>query len=158
MLLAESDQVLFAHQGFPAGIDVHVHAHVLALADDVIDFLKAQVQLVAVLGGPAACAVQVTGGGGVQQDCPGNVAVIFIPQLLLAVPAYQVGIDEEVDRHRGEHLRVHILDHVADKGIIGVIGVLDGGTDGFPLPGEFSFGKPVCPVHHFSQILLRILV
>ena len=26
------------------------------------------------------------------------------------------------------------------------------------LPGKFSFGKPVCPVHHFSQILLLVLV
>ena len=84
--------------------------------------------------------------------------MILAAQLLLAAPAYQVGIDEEVDRHRGEHLRIHIVDHVADKGIVGVIGILDGGADGFPLPGKFSFGKPVCPVHHFSQVVLRILV
>ena len=96
MLFAQGDQVLFAHERLAAGVDVHVDAHLLALRDDRVDLLEGQVQLVAVLRGPAAGAVQVAGRGRVEQDGPRDVAVVRLAQLLLNGPADDVGVEEEV--------------------------------------------------------------
>ena len=60
----QPEDVLLAHQRFPAGEDVHVGPKALPLTDDVAEFLIGQVQLVAVFGGPAAGTVEVAGGGG----------------------------------------------------------------------------------------------
>ena len=96
VLFAQGDQVLFAHERLAAGVDVHVDAHLLALRDDRVDLLEGQVQLVAVLRGPAAGAVQVAGRGRVEQDGPRDVAVVRLAQLLLNGPADDVGVEEEV--------------------------------------------------------------
>jgi hypothetical protein len=98
VLLAQAMMIVLAHQRLAAGVDIHIDAELLALTDDVVDLVIAQVQLVAVLGGPAAGAVQVAGGGGVQQDGPGGVAVVLVADFLLLVPADEVGVDEEIDK------------------------------------------------------------
>ncbi len=90
VLLAEPDEVSFAHERLAAGVDEDVRAELLALVDDGVDVVIAQVELVAVLCRPAARAMQVAGGGGVEQDGPGNVALVF-----LAVLADGLGAAEE---------------------------------------------------------------
>jgi hypothetical protein len=71
--------------------------------DDAVDLVIAQIQLVAVLGGPAAGAVEVAGGGGVQQNGPGHVAVVLVADFVLLVPADDVGVEEEVDKRGFQH-------------------------------------------------------
>ena len=83
MFFANSDQVVLADERLAAGVDVHVDSQFLALLDNAVDLLVGQVQLVAVFRGPAAGAVQVAGGGGVQQDRPGDVAVLLRLDLVL---------------------------------------------------------------------------
>ena len=61
MRLTQADDVRLAHQRLSAGIQIHVCAHFLALADDAVKRLQAHVQPVAILCGPAAGAVQVAG-------------------------------------------------------------------------------------------------
>ena len=158
MLFTELDNILLAHQRFAAGVYVQIDAHLLALADDVVDLVKAQVQLVAILRCPAACTVQIAGGGGIQQDRPGNVAVILVPQFLLFVPADQIGINEEIDCNGGQHLRIHIVDHVAHERIIGIVRIFDSRAHGCPLAGEFALGEFIRPVDQFRQILFRIFI
>ena len=158
MLLTQADDVGLAHHGLAAGVDVHVNAHFLALADDVVALIVGQVELVAVLRRPAAGAVQVAGGGRVQEDGPGDVAAVFFAVLLLNGPAHQVDVDKEVDGHGGEHIVIHIIDHVTDVGIVGVVGVLDGPADGGALGLKIALAELVGPVHQRAQILLRVLV
>lgn len=76
--LAQADKVVLAHERLAAGVDVDVEAQRHALVDDVVDFLVVEVELVAVLGGPAAGAMQVARVGGVKQDGPGNVALVLV--------------------------------------------------------------------------------
>ena len=83
MRLTELDEVVLAHQRLAACVDVDVDAELLALADDGVDLVIAQVELVAVLRGPATRAVQVTGARGIEQDGPGDVAAILLAPLLL---------------------------------------------------------------------------
>ena len=96
MLFAELNQVFFPHQGFTAGVDIEVSAHFLTLANDIINFIIGQVQLVAVLRGPTSLAMKVAGRGGVQQDGPGHVAVVLGAVLVLLFPAGDAGVEEEV--------------------------------------------------------------
>ena len=52
-------------------------AYFFALAYDFIHDVVGQVQGVTIFGSPAADAVQVAGAGRVEEDGPGNIAVIF---------------------------------------------------------------------------------
>ena len=102
--------------------------------------------------------MEVAGRGGIQQNRPGDVAVIFIPQFLLLVPTDQIGVDEKVDSNGGQHLRIHIVDHVAHERIIGIVRIFDSRAHGCPLAGEFALGEFIRPVDQFRQILFRIFI
>ena len=43
VLFTQTNQVVLAHHGLTAGVDVHIDAHVFALTDNVVDFLEGQV-------------------------------------------------------------------------------------------------------------------
>lgn len=60
MLAAQRDDVILAYERFSACVDVDVYTELFALADDGIDVLECQVELMAVIGGPAAQAMQST--------------------------------------------------------------------------------------------------
>lgn len=49
---------------------------------------------------------------GLQQDCSGNVALVFLAEFLLAPPSDQNGFDEEVDGKRSGDIRVYICNDV----------------------------------------------
>ena len=156
MLLAQADDIGLADQGLAAGVDVHVHAQLLALADDVVNLVIGQVELVAVLGGPAAGAVQVAGAGGVQQNGPGNVAVVFGPGGLLLVPADEIGVEEEVDKGGLEHLGVNVLHNMQNELVVGMVRIGNCLPNGGPLRGEGAPGEFIHPGHQGGQVLLRI--
>ena len=83
MRLAQLDEVVLAHQGLAARVDEHVRSQGLALLDDGIDVVVAQVELMAVFCGPATRAMQVARARGVEQNRPRNVALVFVAILLL---------------------------------------------------------------------------
>ncbi len=124
MLLAQTDDIRLPHQRLSTGVDVHVYAHFLALADNVVDLVKGQVQPVAIFRRPAAGAVQVAGAGGIQQDSPGNIAVIFFLQLLLNRPADHILVDKKIDQHCLNNFRIHIPQDMPYKIMIGVFRVI----------------------------------
>lgn len=64
VLGGQLEQILLAAGGLAAGAHVPVDAQFLALSDDTVHVLKAQVQAVAVLGSPAAlqCRLQAEVG------------------------------------------------------------------------------------------------
>ena len=158
MLFTEFDNICLAYQRFTAGVNVHVYAHVLALANDVVDLVKTEIQLVAIFCSPAAGTMKIAGRGGVQQYRPGNVAVVFIPQFLLFFPADEIGVDEEVDRYGGQYFRIYILNHMPYIWIIGGVRIRNGRTDCIALAAKLTFGEFICPVHQLRQIFLGILV
>ena len=160
VLAADLDEVFFAHQRFAARVDVEVHAHFLALSDDGVDLVKAQVQLVAVLRRPAAGAVQVARGGGIQQDDPGDVAVVLLAVFLLDGPAQNVGVEDEVGEEGLQLIPVHIVEQVQDELVHVVGGVLHHGAHRCPLAFKAvraSTGQFVHPVHQLGHVLLRVL-
>ena len=95
MLAAQHDEVILAYKRFSACVDVDVYSELFALADDGIDVLERQVELVAVIDGPAAQAMQVAGAGGVEQDGPGDVAAILGAHPLLLSPGKKVRVHHE---------------------------------------------------------------
>ncbi len=159
VLLAQANEILLPHHRLAAGVNVQIYAQLLALLNDIVDLVKGQVQLVAVLGGPAAGTVQVTGRGGVQQNGPGAVAAIFFPYLLLALPAHQVGVDKEVDENGFQHLVVHVFCHVHNQLIPVAGGVVDHLANDIPLQFEAVLAVPgefVHPVHQLRKVFLRV--
>ena len=53
---------------------------------------------------------------------------------------------------------IDVVDHVANEGIVGIAGILNGAANGLALAFEFSLAEFVRPVHQFGEVFLRILV
>ena len=159
VLLAQGDQILLAHQGLAAGVDVEVDAQLLTLGDDGVDLIKGQVQLVAVLGGPAAGAVQVAGGGGIQQNGPGDVAAVLLAHLLLLGPAHQVGVHKEVVEQGLEHVGIRLSPDLLNQLMPAGVFVVDHVVEGLALGGQrLRAGKLVHQLHHLGHVVHGILI
>ena len=157
---AELDEVLLPHQGFAAGIDIEVSAHFLALTDDAVNLVVGEVQLIAILCGPAALAVQVAGRGGIQQDGPGHVAIVFLTDFVALLPTSDAGVEEEVGQQGFGEAEVHFGHHTNHQLMGGGVLVGDSIADGFTLTGE-GLGTVarefVHHVHHVDQVFDGIL-
>ena len=145
--LAQADDILFAHQRLAAGINIEESAQRRTLADDGIKLLVAHIQLIAVLGGPAADAVQVAGGGGVHQDGPGYATAEFGFVRFLQVFTLEACVHGKIVHERFQLFRIDIMAQV-DHILVPVIGrIACDGADAFDdvrviaLPVEFF--KPV---------------
>ena len=158
VLLAQGDDVLLAHQGLAAGVNVQIDAKLLALGDDGVDLVKGQIELIAVLRRPAAGAVQVAGRGGVQQDGPGDVAVVFLAQLLLLGPAHQVGVDKEVGEDRLQHVGIGLGPDLLDELIPTGLGIADDLVEHRALGRQGVSGKLIDQIHHLVHVVHGILV
>ena len=108
MRLAQLDEVVLAHQGLATRVDEHVRSQGLALLDDGIDVVVAQVELMAVFCGPATRAMQVARARGVEQNRPRNVALVFVAILLLLAPHHEVRIDQKRFHQAISHLGVQM--------------------------------------------------
>lgn len=78
MLGSQLEQIVLAAHRLAAGAHIPVDAQLFTLGNQLVHFLIGQVQAVAVLGSPAALAMQVAGGGGVKQQDPRHVAIILL--------------------------------------------------------------------------------
>ena len=115
MLLAQLDEVVLTDQRLAARVDIHVDAELFTLLDDGIDVLVAQVEPVAVVGSPAALAMQVAGAGRVEQNCPGDVALVLGAQLVLLCPALDVDVEVEVHQDVVEDVWVNLVERTHDE-------------------------------------------
>ena len=115
VLLGQLEDISLAHQRLTAGEHVQINAQLLALGDDLIHIVKAQVVLVAVLTGPAAHAVHIAGRGGVKQDQPGNVALIFDTILADGLGAAEEGLIAQVQGRGAGHVGVQLVQHTVDE-------------------------------------------
>ncbi len=156
MLLADLDNILFAHQRLAAGVDVEEDTDLLALLDDAVDLIEGEVQLVAVFRGPAAGAVEVAGGGRIKKNGPRSVAVILVADIILPFPSDEGSVEDEVHEKALEDAFVKISGDMEDIIVIGVLRVIDGGTDVVALILEAVSGEPVNPVHKLRQVLFRV--
>ena len=96
IFLTDTDQVFFADQRFTACINIHVCTKLSALLYNRTDGVKIKVQLMSIFCCPASCAVQITGTGRIQQNCPWYITVIFLRYLFLNGTALQAGINDKV--------------------------------------------------------------
>ena len=154
--LAELDKVALTHQGLASGVDVNVRAKLLALADDGIDFLQAQIQLVAVLAGPATRAMQVAGAGGIEQDGPWDVALVLIAVGLLDRPCHKVAIDDKRLDKAIAHLWVQVV-HDVHQQLVPVALLIDGAAKCRTLACEqVCRGGLVQQIHDLHDVVLWI--
>ena len=157
--LAEPDDVLFAHERLAAGEEVDVGAHALGLRDDAVHLLIREVHVVAVLGGPAAGAVQVAGARRTHEDGPGNVAVVFFFKPPGRLESNHPGIDDEVFKDPAAHARVYVREEAQQQLVPVVVPVAYHLADGFALRLEHAVRHHgVEEVHDFRDVLLRVLL
>ena len=106
VLFCQLEHVLLAHQRLAAGQHIQIHAQLLALRNDLVHILKAEVVLVAVLACPAAHAVHIAGRGGVEQNQPRDVALVFDAVLADHLSAAEEGFVAQIQRGGTRHMGV----------------------------------------------------
>mgnify|MGYP000382244779 FL=1 len=115
MLLGQLEDISLTHQRLAAGQHVQVHAQLLALGNDLVHILKAEVILVTVFTGPAAHAVHIAGGSGIEQDQPGDVALILHAVLADGLGAAEESLVAQIQRHSAGHVGVGLIQHTVDE-------------------------------------------
>ena len=78
VLSANTHQILAAHGRLTAGVQIHICTQLLALGDNTGQVVVRQRTGMAVLGSPAAGALQVAGSGGIHQDRPRHIAAVLL--------------------------------------------------------------------------------
>ena len=159
MLFAQSDDVLLADKRLPAGHQIEVGAEFLALRDDAAHLVIGKVHLVAVLRRPAADAVFVAGGRRVEQERPGNVAVVLGFALSLAFAAEDGRVDDEVLEQLHAHALVDVVVDAQDELRPVAVRILQHGLDRphvlVQLAGDV---ETVDPVEQFRDIVRGVLL
>ena len=159
LLLGQLQDIGLAHQRLTAGQHVQIHAQLLALGDDLVHIIKAEVVLMAVLTGPAAHAVHVAGAGGVEQDQPGDVALVLDAVLADHLGAAEESLVAQVQRHGAGHVGVGLVQHAVDQ--FGPLAVRVGQGLLCVLVGLIAEGPAVellCHVHQLAHGLLTIFI
>ena len=155
MHLTDPENIFAADRRLASCIDIHVGAQFFSLFHNGINVLKAQVELVPVLCRPAAGAVQVAGCGRIEQDRPGDIAVIFFRHLFLHRAPLQTGIGNKVLEERPAHARIKIIQ--PEDELIPVVLLIDGIADRIALAGiPVLWHHSVHERHQLRDILLRI--
>ena len=156
MLAAQGDDVALAHERLSACVDVDMHAEFFALADNGIDVLEREVELVAVVCRPTAQAVQVAGARGVEEDGPGDVAAILGARPLLLSPGKKVRVYHESLKQPANHLRIEVGNF--EKQLVPVGLVLYRVGECLALRGEDACrGVFVHGFHGFGHVSLGII-
>ena len=76
VLFCQTENIRLPHQRLAAGEHIEIDPQLLALGDDFVHILKAEVVFVAVLARPASHAVHIASRSGVEQDQPRNIATL----------------------------------------------------------------------------------
>ena len=155
MHLTQLDEVCLPHQRLAAGVDIHVGPKFFALTDDGVDSLQAEIELVSILSRPAAGTVHIAGGGGVQQNGPGHIAVLPLFDLFLGGAALQAGVKQKVLEKGAAYAGIQLVD--PQDQLVPIVLFLNGLADGVPLALiPLLRGKPVHQGHELRDVLLRI--
>ena len=159
VLLRQLQDIGLAHQRLAAGQHVQVYAQLLALGNDLVHILKAEVVLVAVLTGPAAHAMHVAGRGGVEQDQPRNVALVLHAVLADGLSAAEEGFIAQIQCRGAGHVGIGLIQHAVDE-----LGPLAAGV-GQGLPGvlvgfvaERAAIELLCNIHQLSHGFLTVFI
>ena len=113
--------------------------------------------LIAILGGPAARAMQVAGTCRVEQDGPRNIALVFLAVLFLLWPGEQVTVDNERFEQLGAHFGIEAKD--AHDQVIPIAAALDDVGERLALHGKYAVGDQlVHEIHDFVDVFLRVVV
>ena len=115
VLLGQLEDISLAHQRLTAGQHVQINAQFLALGDDLIHIVKAQVVLVAVLTGqqPTQCILQAEVGS--NRDQPGNVAVILDTILADGLGAAEEGLIAQIQAVVRATFGIQLVQHTVDE-------------------------------------------
>ena len=159
VLLGQLEDISLAHQRLTAGEHVQINAQLLALGNDLVHILKAEVVLVAILASPAAHAMHVAGRSGVEQNQPRNVALILHAVLADGLGAAEESLVAQIQRHGAGHVGVGLIQHTVDELgplAVGVGQGLSGVFVGFI--AERTAIELLCNIHQLSHGFLTVFI
>ena len=125
------------------------------MADDGVNGFQAEIELVSILSRPAAGAVHIAGGGGGQQNGPGDIAILPGFDFLLGGAALEAGVKQEVLEKGAAYAGIQLVD--PQDQLIPVVLFFNGLADGIPLALIPPLrGKPVHQGHELWDVFFRV--
>lgn len=153
------DDIFLPHQWLSTGKQIDVCTEFNSLIDDIVHLFIGQVHVVSILCRPAAGAFQVACTGGIQEDGPGDIAVIFLFISILPLIPQQTTVDDQVFKHPVSHARINVRPQTHYKLMPVIILIQHYLPDSIPLFFQRIFPvKPVKPIQKFRQVFLWILI
>ena len=122
MLLRQLDDILLSHHRLSAGHDVGMNPEFLALGHDLVHVLIGKVQLMAVLGRPAAGAAEVAGRGRIEQDDPRALHVVLLRRLSGLAEAAEAALEADGHKEALHELHIHMIQQIVE--VLGPLAVL----------------------------------
>ena len=159
MLFCQTENIRLPHQRLAAGEHIEIDPQLLALGDDLVHILKAEVVFVAVLARPAPHAVHIASRSGVEQDQPRNVALILHAVLADGLGAAEESLVAQIQRHGAGHVGVGLIQHTVDELgplAVGVGQGLSGVFVGFS--AERTAIELLCNIHQLSHGFLTVFI
>ena len=115
VLFCQTENIRLPHQRLAAGEHIEIDPQLLALGDDLVHILKAEVVFVAVLARPASHAVHIASRSGVEQDQPRDIAVVLCAILADGLCPPEERLIAKVERRGACHAGRGLVEHTVDE-------------------------------------------
>ena len=109
MFFTQFNDIRFPHQRLAACIHIKINTQFFSLCDDPVQIFIRQIQFVTVLCSPAAGAVQVAGAGGIHQDQPRNIALMYFSHLTDCLSSVKGRFKSKIQRCLFDHIRIDLI-------------------------------------------------
>ncbi len=161
VFLRQLEDIVHANGGFAAGHHVEVYAELLALRHDLIHVLKGKVGFMAIGAGPTSDAVHITCHGGIEQNQPRDVAVVFLTVGADGLGTAQECLVAQIQKGNLGIVGIRLINDPVDIAEPAVIRILDGGTNRIKLLLAGTFSVEIgSQIHNFKvgfSTIIRIL-
>ena len=157
VLFCQTENIRLPHQRLAAGEHIEIDPQLLALGDDFVHILKAEVVFVAVLARPASHAVHIASRSGVEQDQPRDIAVVLCAILADGLCPPEERLIAKVERRGACHVGRGLVEHTVDelRPLAVRIGQYCAGVL-IRLLAERVAIELLCDVHHLGKHLLTV--
>ena len=156
VLLGQLQHVTLADQRLPSREHEQVRTEVLGLAHQAVHFVEGQVQAVPVVCGPAAHAVLVAGARGIEEDDPGNVALLPLGVGRGGAQSTERGLVAPVQYGGLEHVRIGLVDD-PEQVLLPLGPRVEPLLDATRGPGGGVLQQLACHIDQVADVLLTVI-
>ena len=108
-------KILFTNQRFATRVNIYMSSKLFSLFNDGIYLIKTKVLIITIFCSPTTLAMQITGARWVKQNCPENIALVFVAIFFLLWPSHQISVNYKSFQKSVTYLWISVVKNVHNK-------------------------------------------